>query len=580
MFCRQCSEEIPDGAAVCPHCGGAQIVVGDSKDGFKDSFAPTESFAQGRRLMDRYEIVCELGHGGMGVVYQAIDHAREADIALKTVPPQLRNDPRAVAMLKREVNTALSLTHENICRVHDFQECPEAAFITMELIDGQSLDELLLQQEERGKSGFPLEWVLRCLKPVCAALDYAHRKGIVHRDLKPGNVMVARDRTVKLTDFGLARAIRTSMSKYSREAMSGTLLYMSPEQCLGKPTDARSDVYSLGMMTYELLSGRAPFADAADITYCHLKERIEAISVQPGYVNAALGKACAKEKEKRHASAGAFLAALRHARPTVEIAPKAPPPLEEPNGELREPHKVHKTKTVDLGGGVSMDLVWIPPGKFMMGSPNNEANRHDDEGPQHRVQITQGFWMGKHEVTQAQWQAVMGNNPSNFKGDRNPVEQVSWDDCQNFLGKLNSRVSGGKFRLPTEAEWEYACRAGTTTAYYFGNDASRLGDYAWYDDNSGRKTHLAGQKKPNAWGLYDMHGSVCEWCGDWFGDYPSGAVTDPTGQSSGSFRVFRGGGWCNDPWGCRSANRCRNSPVIRSGNLGFRVALPALQSSS
>ena len=239
---------------------------------------------------------------------------------------------------------------------------------------------------------------------------------------------------------------------------------------------------------------------------------------------------------------------------------------------------VEGTKTVELGGGVSLELVGIPPGEFVMGSPSSEAHRYDNEGPQHRVQITQGFWMGKYEVTQAQWQSVMGNNPRWFTGDgKLPVEQVSWDDCQEFVKKLSQRV-GGTFRLPTEAEWEYACRAGSSTAYCFGDDESRLGDYAWYDENSGNETHPVGQKKPNAWGLYDMHGNVYEWCGDWFGDYPSGAVTDPTGPSSGSRRVVRGGGWNGGPWICRSADRIRSSPVYRYDLHGFRVALPAVQS--
>ncbi len=238
---------------------------------------------------------------------------------------------------------------------------------------------------------------------------------------------------------------------------------------------------------------------------------------------------------------------------------------------------VEGTKTVDLGGGVSLELVWIPPGEFVMGSPSSEANRDDDE-TQHTVRITQGFWMGKYEVTQAQWQAVMGSNPSQFTGDgKLPVEQVSWDDCQEFVKKLSQRA-GGTFRLPTEAEWEYACRAGSTTAYCFGDDVSRLSDYAWYDENSGNGTHPVGQKKPNAWGLYDMHGNVWEWCEDWLGDYPSGAVTDPTGPSSGSYRVFRGGSWHHDPRRCRSAIRLRYTPVHRNIVLGFRVALPAVQS--
>ncbi|MFH1024246.1 MAG: formylglycine-generating enzyme family protein [Planctomycetota bacterium] len=219
---------------------------------------------------------------------------------------------------------------------------------------------------------------------------------------------------------------------------------------------------------------------------------------------------------------------------------------------------------------IGMTLVWIPPGEFMMGSPDNEPGRGEDEGPQHKVKITKGFYMGATEVTQAQWKAVMGDNPSNFKGDDLPVEQVSWNDCQVFLKKFSDK-EGKTYRLPTEAEWEYACRAGTTTRFCFGDDDGGLGAYAWFYGNSGNQTHAVGTKKSNAFGLYDMHGNVWEWCQDRFGAYPSGDVTDPTGATSGSDRVLRSGSWFGTPEFCRSACRVRGDPAIRSNICGFRV---------
>jgi formylglycine-generating enzyme required for sulfatase activity len=175
--------------------------------------------------------------------------------------------------------------------------------------------------------------------------------------------------------------------------------------------------------------------------------------------------------------------------------------------------------------------------------------------------------MGRTEVTQAQWQAVMGNNPSYFKNcPQCPVETVSWEDAQRFVDKLNAQNDGFKYRLPTEAEWEYAARSGTTGDY-----AGNLDSMAWYSGNSGNKTHEVATKQPNAWGLYDMHGNVWEWCEDWYGDYPSGAVTNPTGAASGSYRVFRGGSWYFDAVNLRSAYRNRNSPSLRLSRLGFRV---------
>ncbi|MDA7864653.1 formylglycine-generating enzyme family protein [bacterium] len=214
-----------------------------------------------------------------------------------------------------------------------------------------------------------------------------------------------------------------------------------------------------------------------------------------------------------------------------------------------------------------MEFKLIPAGTFIMGEGDDA----------HDVTLTQPFNMGVHEVTQAQYEQVMGVNPSHFKDADNPVEKVSWEDAVEFCRKLSElpaeKAAGNVYRLPTEAEWEYACRAGTTTKYSFGDDESELGDYAWYGFNSDQKTHPVGSKKPNAWGLYDMHGNVWEWCQDWEEDYPSGSVTDPSGATSGSFRVLRGGGWYGTAGYCRSAYRDGGGPSIRGYDLGCRVCL-------
>jgi formylglycine-generating enzyme required for sulfatase activity len=230
-----------------------------------------------------------------------------------------------------------------------------------------------------------------------------------------------------------------------------------------------------------------------------------------------------------------------------------------------------KAETYDLGGGVKLEMILIRPGSFMMGSDNGDTY----EKPAHKVKITKPFYMGKFEVTQAQYQAVMGSNPSNFKGEGNlPVEIVSWDDCQAFLKKLNEKIPGKELRLPTEAEWEFACRAGSTMEYCFGDSENNLGEYAWFTSNSGQKTHPVGGKKPNAWGLYDMHGNVWEWCNDSFGDkyYESSPAEDPKGADSGAVRVLRGGSWNIEPGHCRSANRFGFVPSYRFSVVGFRVS--------
>jgi formylglycine-generating enzyme required for sulfatase activity len=240
------------------------------------------------------------------------------------------------------------------------------------------------------------------------------------------------------------------------------------------------------------------------------------------------------------------------------------------------PGSPEKEVAVDLGGGVKLEMVLIPAGEFLMGSPDSDKNAFGWEKPQHRVRITKPFYVGKYLVTQEQWEAIMGNNPSCFKGPKNPVETVSWEDCQQFLGKLNSKsaAGGGKFRLPSEAQWEYACRAGSTTKYCFGGEESGLGEYAWYYGNSGNTTHSVGGKKPNAWGLYDVHGNVWQWCADWFDSkYYAESPDDPKGCPSGVSRVSRGGSWLYLAEGCRAAFRAYGgAPELRSCGLGFRVA--------
>ncbi|HEY8996094.1 MAG TPA: formylglycine-generating enzyme family protein, partial [Lacunisphaera sp.] len=228
---------------------------------------------------------------------------------------------------------------------------------------------------------------------------------------------------------------------------------------------------------------------------------------------------------------------------------------------------------------LDLELLYVAPGPFTMGSPENEADRDSEEGPQTQVTLTQGFWIGKTEVTQGQYEAIMGANPSEFKtaGKNAPVENVSWLEAMEFCRKLTEHEkaegrlpSGYSYTLPTEAQWEYACRAGTTTPY-----AGELGRLAWVDKSGGKTTHPVGQKAANAWGLYDMHGNVWEWCHDGFADrLPGGAVTDYAGPSKpGSRHAYRGGGWNNSPEDCRSAKRVEGSEDDHEENLGFRVAL-------
>ncbi|MDQ1275515.1 MAG: hypothetical protein QG610_1089 [Euryarchaeota archaeon] len=220
-----------------------------------------------------------------------------------------------------------------------------------------------------------------------------------------------------------------------------------------------------------------------------------------------------------------------------------------------------------------MKFVLIPAGEFYMGSSSEEKGRSDCESPVHRVTIKNPFYIGKTPVTQRQWKTIMGTSPSNFKDEARPVEFVSWEEIQEFIKKLNAIENTTKYRLPSEAEWEYACRAGTHSRYFFGDDESKLGEYAWHVSNAGRKTHPVGRKKPNPWGLYDMHGNVWELVQDrWHENYsesPSDGSAWEDGNSSN--RVSRGGSWYCDSDFCRSAARFSREPEKHLGNLGFRL---------
>jgi formylglycine-generating enzyme required for sulfatase activity len=215
-----------------------------------------------------------------------------------------------------------------------------------------------------------------------------------------------------------------------------------------------------------------------------------------------------------------------------------------------------------ISPAIRAQFVLIPAGTFMMG-----------DTIRHQVVIGKPFYMQTTEVTQGQWRKIMGNNPSSFKdcGDDCPVENVSWGDAQAFIRRLNQIEGDNKYRLPTEAEWEFACRSGSSMTYSFGDNENDLGDYAWYDKNSNRKTHPVMQKKPNVWGLYDAYGNVSEWCQDWYDDFPPGTVTDPKGPSSGQHKVLRGGSWLGSTSVLRSGFRGEEYPVVPSNDIGFRL---------
>ncbi len=530
----------------------------------------------GDTLMDRYVVGGELGRGGMGVVYKCLDKLGRIEVALKVLPPELSHNEGAMEDVRDNFALVEKLTHSNIANVKQIELDKQSKnyYLIMELVQGETLKSLM-RRRRKDRKEITLNEIVPILKQVANALDYAHSKGVLHRDVKPENIMIESDGNVKLLDFGLAYQIRSSMSRVTMvsQNVSGTAPYMSPEQWRAKKQGPASDQYALGVIAYELLAGELPF-DSSDIAVLReavVNEEVDPIEGVDKNVQAAISKALSKKATDRFASCSEFIEALA-GKGSSELGVRSSEIEEERLAAEEKARNELHPKTFVING-VEFEMMPIKAGSFMMGSP---VNRFDEK--QHRVTLTKDFYMGKYEVTQEQWKAIMGNNPSRFKGARRPVECVSWDDAHDFIRKLNThdviKRSGMKFRLPTEAEWEYSCRSGTTTQFSFGDKAS-LADMNYSGSetksNSSGSTKDVGSYAPNAWGLYDMHGNVYEWCEDMYGDYSNNAVTDPKGAYDGVLPVVRGGAWKFPDGVCGSASRFQSSTTIRFDIYGFRL---------
>ncbi len=600
------------------------------------SFGEKGGYAlSGGDVLGQYRILRQLGKGGMGQVYEAEHTTLGRRYALKLLPADFLTSANALERFRREAKVMANLEHPNIIRVDEFGETDGRYWLRMELAEGirheaQGNRELCITLADLVKAyggKIPQDILLPILKQMLGGLEYAHRKGAVHRDLKPSNILLQHGvgsgeqrvsvpqapgstPQVKIADFGLVKlvgeewvksmvelSVRQSMSMgnektfggdstgTSTKSLLGTYEYMSPEQKRGEEADTRSDIYSVGLMIFKLLTGeelgmRTPSQLVSGLDPAWDNLVLKALESAPGnrfqsvaeMVRALPGAVPAKRPENVDAtpSSRSSLPGKRDEGVASTLAGAGP--------------KEGQKWAAQLGGGVEMEFMPISAGSFQMGSNNGGS----DEKPVHQVTLTKPFWLAKTEVTQQQYQQIMGCNPSKFKegygwfkklGSEawgNPVERVSWNDAVEFCRKLTQLErqagrlpEGFEYTLPTEAQWEYACRAGTTGDY-----AGSLDVMGWYSSNGGGKTHSVGSKQANAWGLYDMHGNVWEWCLDWYGDYPSGNVTtDPQGAGSGSDRVLRGGSWYCGASFCRSASRigCGSSRADNDG--GFRACI-------
>ncbi|MDO4551673.1 MAG: bifunctional serine/threonine-protein kinase/formylglycine-generating enzyme family protein [Planctomycetia bacterium] len=593
--------------------------------------AELQELVSGMILAEKYRLENQAGQGGMGVVWKAFDTVGKRWVALKFVPKEMRHVNVAMEQVETAFQTIQALNHQYICPVYALErDAKFGYYVVMKWLNGMSLAEFRQQRE------FRQEMILPILKPLSEALDYAHKRGVIHRDVKPGNIFLLTPQNgeleVQLIDFGIAAEIPqadTTFHTFLQLKTSGTMAYMPPEQWEGDPQeqDGRTDQYALATVAYELYAGHLPFVESNErkLISRKLQKRPEKIKSVPAHVNSALQKALAKDRRERFPSCVDFVKALSAPAPAAPsfVIPTPPPPpetksveelaeelyrkmkAEEEMKKLREDAErlarerfMAEKKAGDNAerrsfkdpkpgermlktiNGVQFAFRWCPAGSFMMGSPEVELGRRGNE-TQHRVTLTKGFWMLETQVTQAMWESVMGNNPSRFRGYDLPVEKVSWKDCQEFCRKLRSQRLN--IQLPTEAQWEYACRAGTTTAFHFGDTlngdkANCDGNYPYGTNTTGMylaKTTPVKSYSPNAWGLYDMHGNVWEWCADWYDEdyYQKSPTNDPTGPASGSIRVVRGGSWNSYAKICRSA--CRNNGTLTSRDIriGFRIIL-------
>jgi formylglycine-generating enzyme required for sulfatase activity len=539
----------------------------------------------GKELQKRYRIESILGQGGFGIAYKARHLKLNHQVVIKTPNASLQNDPEYPKFVKRfqqegQILAQLASNHHPaIVRVSDLFEEEGIHCLVMDLIVGESLWEIVQK-----KGALSEEKALPIIRQIGEALIIVHQAGIIHRDAHPGNILLRKNGAAVLIDFGIAAEILPTGCVNS--SMHPAHQIFAPyEQFIegsGKPT---VDVYCLASSLYYAITGKLPTPSLhRKLRNASLDAPKQLVRISDS-VNNAILKGMALEPQNRPQTMQEFVALLQH-----PVLPSFSFETVKVNNQgkiiSRQPSQAQYF-TENLGNGIIIEMVYIPGGTFIMGSPKTEAESRDNEKPQHQVTI-QPFFMAKYPVTQEQYQAIMGANPSYFKGAKRPVEQVSWYDSVNFCEKLTQKTRKN-YRLPSEAEWEYACRAKTTTAYCFGETITN--ELA----NFGSQTTDVGKYPPNAFGLYDMHGNVWEWCADpWHGNY-NGSPTDGSvwdeknndnryqksadlltkSRNDDRHRLLRGGSWDNNPRYSRSALRDDLAPDTRYLYLGFRFVCVA-----
>ncbi|MBD2445127.1 SUMF1/EgtB/PvdO family nonheme iron enzyme [Dolichospermum sp. FACHB-1091] len=588
-------------------------------------FTPGQLLKKGQ-----YEIIDTLGQGGFGITYLAQDHKRKKEVAIKSLNvsflKQRYRDKYGntegfgefLAQEQDKFNTEAmvlaTFDHPHIVKVYPelFQENGLSCMV-MEYVKGKNLEQYLYANGVFSESAG-----LAIIKGIGEALSYIHNRNYLHRDIKPANILLREeDNKAILIDFGLAREV--NFAELMSLTNAKTPVFAPPEQFENRSNFTPAlDIYALAATLYVIIAVHEPPFIPLPSPYLNAKIMLDMkMAIEPPQkynsqisqkVNDAILKGMELDYQNRPQSITewfTFLGIQSNKKPN----PPNPPSLQE-KGDIKASllqgeRFLTNLKTFtfevvitnakgsiinkrnhsanyfveDLGNGVKLEMVEIPAGRFYMGSPENEEGRLDIESPQHQVNVP-SFFIGKYPLTQAQYQAIIGKNPAYFTGNNRPVEQVSWNNAVDFCQKL-SQKTGKNYKLPSEAQWEYACRAGTITPFYFGESitpdlVNYNGNYAYAAAPKGqyrKQTTDVGTFPPNAFGLYDMHGNVWEWCeDDWQKNYINAPINGSALINPNAItKVMRGGSWFNDPGNCRSASRRKDGLDDLNDNIGFRV---------
>jgi formylglycine-generating enzyme required for sulfatase activity/tRNA A-37 threonylcarbamoyl transferase component Bud32 len=561
-------------------------------------FTPGQLLKKGQ-----YKIIDTLGQGGFGITYLAQDHKRKKQVAIKSLNvsflKQRYRDKYGntdsfgefLAQEQDKFNTEAmvlaTFDHPHIVKVYPelFQENGLSCMV-MEYVKGKNLEQYLYANGVFSESAG-----LEIIKGVGEALIYIHGRNYLHRDIKPANILLREsDNKAILIDFGLAREV--NFAELMSLTNAKTPVFAPPEQFENRSNFTPAlDIYALAATLYVIIAVHEPPFIPLPSPYLNAKIMLDMkMAIEPPQkynsqisqkVNDAILKGMELDYQNRPQSITEWFRFLgiqsqnNHLKTfTFEVVT-----TNEEGSIIKKRNHSANYFVEDLGNGVKLEMVEIPAGTFYMGSPENEVGRNDSEGPQHQVNVP-NFFIGKYPLTQAQYQAIIGNNPAHFKGNNRPVERVSWNNAVAFCQKL-SQKTGKNYKLPSEAQWEYACRAGTTTPFYFGESITP--DLVNYDGNGvyaaapkgqyRKQTTDVGTFPPNAFGLYDMHGNVWEWCeDDWQENYINAPVNGSALISRSDYKLLRGGSWNDFPGYCRSACRFNYSLDYHDYDLiGFRV---------